>query len=131
MFREGLKEGAAVAEQDRDLVEDHFIDEAGLQRGGQDAAAHEADVFAIGEGRERRRWHLRCWWSRGLPGGNRGWAVTEEHGVLERQAYDQLPRYEYVLPEKGTELIDLLIVMTGLGRQMAVGHRGPARALPP
>ena len=29
-----------------------------------------------------------------------------EHGVLERRPYDRRPRYEYVLTEKGTELVD-------------------------
>ncbi|WP_107655001.1 winged helix-turn-helix transcriptional regulator [Nocardia suismassiliense] len=48
-----------------------------------------------------------------------------EHGVLERQAYDQRPRYEYVLTEKGTELIDLLIVMTGWGDKWQSGTAGP------
>ena len=34
--------------------------------------------------------------------------VIDEPGVLERQPYDQRPRYEYVLARKGTELVDLL-----------------------
>ncbi|WP_394613056.1 winged helix-turn-helix transcriptional regulator [Lentzea sp. JNUCC 0626] len=38
-----------------------------------------------------------------------------EQGVLERRPYDQRPRYEYVLTAKGTELIDLLMVMKGWG----------------
>src|SRR5215510_13682313 len=36
-----------------------------------------------------------------------------EHGVLEKQAYDNRPRYEYVLTEKGRELVDILMVMAG------------------
>src|SRR3981081_2409472 len=35
------------------------------------------------------------------------------HGVLQRRAYDRRPRYEYVLTDKGTELIDMLMVMVG------------------
>jgi DNA-binding HxlR family transcriptional regulator len=38
-----------------------------------------------------------------------------EQGVLERRPYDQRPRYEYVLTVRGTELIDLLMVMKGWG----------------
>src|SRR6201992_4428814 len=38
-----------------------------------------------------------------------------EEGVLERRPYDRRPRYEYVLTEKGAELVDLLMVMTGWG----------------
>jgi DNA-binding HxlR family transcriptional regulator len=36
-----------------------------------------------------------------------------EHGVLERRPYDRRPRYEYLLTEKGTELVDMLMVMVG------------------
>src|SRR6185295_18201133 len=36
-------------------------------------------------------------------------------GVLERRPYDQRPRYEYVLTQKGAELVDLLMVMKGWG----------------
>jgi DNA-binding HxlR family transcriptional regulator len=44
------------------------------------------------------------------------------HGVLERRPYDRRPRYEYVLTDRGTELVDVLEVMVGwadhsLGRQ--------------
>ena len=38
-----------------------------------------------------------------------------EHGVLERRPYDRRPRYEYVLTDKGAELIDLLMVMVAWG----------------
>ncbi|HEX4109347.1 MAG TPA: winged helix-turn-helix transcriptional regulator [Solirubrobacteraceae bacterium] len=34
-----------------------------------------------------------------------------EQGVLERRPYDRRPRYEHPLTEKGTELIDLVMVM--------------------
>ena len=46
-------------------------------------------------------------------------------GVLERRPYDQRPRYEYVLTEKGTELIDLLMVMAGWGDRWLAGTAGP------
>src|SRR3982751_3144836 len=36
-------------------------------------------------------------------------------GVLERRPYDRRPRYEYVLTEKGAELVDMLMVMTRWG----------------
>lgn len=38
-----------------------------------------------------------------------------EHGVLERRPYDNRPRYEYHLTPKGTELVDVLMVMAGWG----------------
>ncbi|QWF81982.1 winged helix-turn-helix transcriptional regulator [Amycolatopsis sp. CA-230715] len=47
------------------------------------------------------------------------------HGVLERQPYDQRPRYEYVLTAKGAELVDLLIVMVGWGDKWLAGEAGP------
>ena len=47
------------------------------------------------------------------------------HGVLERRAYDRRPRYEYVLTEKGTELVDLLMVMVGWGDRWLAGEAGP------
>jgi len=47
------------------------------------------------------------------------------HGVLERRPYDQRPRYEYVLTEKGTELLDLLMVMVGWGDKWLAGEAGP------
>ena len=46
-------------------------------------------------------------------------------GVLERHPYDQRPRYEYALTEKGTELIDLLMVMTRWGDKWLAGEAGP------
>jgi DNA-binding HxlR family transcriptional regulator len=48
-----------------------------------------------------------------------------EHGVLERRPYDRRPRYEYVLTEKGAELVDLLIVMVGWGDKWLAGEAGP------
>ena len=48
-----------------------------------------------------------------------------EHGVLERRPYDSRPRYEYHLTEKGTELVDLLMVMVGWGDRWLAGEAGP------
>ena len=48
-----------------------------------------------------------------------------EHGVLEKQAYDNRPRYEYVLTEKGRELVDVLMVMVGWGDRWLAGEAGP------
>ena len=54
-----------------------------------------------------------------------------DRGVLARRAYDQRPRYEYVLTAKGTELIDAADGDGRLGGQVA-GRRGrPAGPLPP
>ncbi|MFQ6397236.1 winged helix-turn-helix transcriptional regulator [Nocardia sp. KC 131] len=47
------------------------------------------------------------------------------HGVLERKAYDRRPRYEYILTEKGAELVDLLMVMKGWGDKWRAGETGP------
>lgn len=47
------------------------------------------------------------------------------HGVLERRPYDRRPRFEYVLTEKGTELVDLLMVMVGWGDRWLAGAAGP------
>jgi DNA-binding HxlR family transcriptional regulator len=49
-----------------------------------------------------------------------------EHGVLERRPYDKRPRYEYVLTEKGTDLVDVLMVMTGWGDKWLAGEARPA-----
>ena len=54
-----------------------------------------------------------------------------EHGVLERRPYDRRPRYEYHLTAKGTELVDVLMVMAGWGDRWLAGEPGPAGALPP
>ena len=48
-----------------------------------------------------------------------------ERGVLERRPYDRRPRYEYVLTEKGAELVDLLLVMAGWGDKWLAGEAGP------
>jgi DNA-binding HxlR family transcriptional regulator len=48
-----------------------------------------------------------------------------EQGVLERRPYDRRPRYEYLLTEKGTELVDLLMVMVGWGDRWLAGQAGP------
>jgi DNA-binding HxlR family transcriptional regulator len=48
-----------------------------------------------------------------------------EQGVLERIAYDQRPRFEYHLTTKGTELVDLLMVMVRWGDKWLAGKQGP------
>ena len=48
-----------------------------------------------------------------------------DEGVLERHPYDNRPRYEYRLTEKGTELVDLLMVMVGWGDKWLAGEAGP------
>jgi DNA-binding HxlR family transcriptional regulator len=48
-----------------------------------------------------------------------------ERGVLERRPYDERPRYEYVLTERGTELVDLLMVMVAWGDKWLAGPAGP------
>jgi DNA-binding HxlR family transcriptional regulator len=47
------------------------------------------------------------------------------HGVLERQPYDRRPRYEYVLTERGAELVQLLMLMTAWGDRWLAGEAGP------
>ncbi|HEV7720929.1 MAG TPA: helix-turn-helix domain-containing protein [Iamia sp.] len=52
------------------------------------------------------------------------WLV--ESGVLERRQYEaHPPRHEYVLTAKGTELVDLLMVMVGWGDRWADDGAGP------
>jgi DNA-binding HxlR family transcriptional regulator len=52
------------------------------------------------------------------------WLV--ENGVLERGRYQDRPaRYEYTLSAKGTELVDLLMVMVAWGDRWADGGAGP------
>jgi DNA-binding HxlR family transcriptional regulator len=46
-------------------------------------------------------------------------------GVLERRPYDNRPRYEYELTQQGTELVDLLMVMTRWGDRWRAGDAGP------
>jgi DNA-binding HxlR family transcriptional regulator len=48
-----------------------------------------------------------------------------DQGVLERRPYDKRPRYEYHLTAKGTELVDLLMVMTAWGDKWLAGEAGP------
>jgi HxlR-like helix-turn-helix len=48
-----------------------------------------------------------------------------DHDVLERRPYDGRPRFEYVLTKKGTELVDLLMVMVGWGDKWLAGAAGP------
>jgi DNA-binding HxlR family transcriptional regulator len=52
------------------------------------------------------------------------WLV--ESGVLERRQYEtRPPRDEYALTTKGTELVDLLMVMVAWGDRWAGGGAGP------
>ncbi|HEX5120143.1 MAG TPA: helix-turn-helix domain-containing protein [Pseudonocardiaceae bacterium] len=52
------------------------------------------------------------------------WLV--ETGVLERRQYStHPPRHEYALTEKGTELCDVLLVMTRWGDRWLAGEAGP------
>jgi DNA-binding HxlR family transcriptional regulator len=46
-------------------------------------------------------------------------------GVLERRPYDRRPRYEYVLTEKGAELVEMLMVMAMWGDRWLAGEAGP------
>ena len=49
-----------------------------------------------------------------------------ETGVLGRQQYSERPaRSEYVLTQKGTELVDLLMVMVKWGDRWTAGEAGP------
>ena len=48
-----------------------------------------------------------------------------DQGVLERRPYDRRPRFEYHLTEKGTELVDVLMVMTAWGDRHLSGTAGP------
>ena len=48
-----------------------------------------------------------------------------ERGVLDRRPYDRRPRFEYVLTTKGSELVDLLMVMAGWGDRWQAGGDGP------
>lgn len=46
-------------------------------------------------------------------------------GVLERRPYDRRPRHEYVLTERGTELVGVLMVMAAWGDRWLAGEAGP------
>ena len=48
-----------------------------------------------------------------------------ERGVLERRPYDNRPRYEYHLTDRGTELFDVLMMMVGWGDKWLAGSAGP------
>ena len=48
-----------------------------------------------------------------------------EHGILERRPYDNRPRHEYHLTAKGTELLDVLMVMVRWGDTWLAGKAGP------
>ena len=48
-----------------------------------------------------------------------------ERGRARAPAYDQRPRYEYVLTDKGTELVDVLMVMSRWGDRWLAGKAGP------
>jgi len=48
-----------------------------------------------------------------------------DQGVLERRPYDRRPRFEYHLTAKGTELVDVLMVMVGWGDRWLAGADGP------
>jgi DNA-binding HxlR family transcriptional regulator len=48
-----------------------------------------------------------------------------DQGVLERRPYDRRPRHEYHLTPKGTELVDLLMVMVRWGDKWLAGEPGP------
>lgn len=48
-----------------------------------------------------------------------------EQGVLERRPYDARPRFEYHLTEKGTELVEMLMVMVRWGDRWLAGMAGP------
>ena len=52
------------------------------------------------------------------------WLV--EQGVLERREYSaKPPRHEYALTPKGTELVELLMVMVRWGDRWTAGEAGP------
>lgn len=48
-----------------------------------------------------------------------------DRGILDRRPYDRRPRYEYVLTDKGTELVDVLMVMVRWGDKWLAGQAGP------
>ncbi len=48
------------------------------------------------------------------------------HGVLERRAYSEHPpRHEYLLTEKGAELVTVLMTITAWGDRWTAGDAGP------
>lgn len=46
-------------------------------------------------------------------------------GVLERRAYDRRPRFDYLLTGKGSDLVDVLLVLTVWGDRWRSGGQGP------
>jgi DNA-binding HxlR family transcriptional regulator len=48
-----------------------------------------------------------------------------DQGVLERRPYDARPRHEYVLTDKGADLVDLLMVMRNWGDKWLAREAGP------
>ena len=48
-----------------------------------------------------------------------------EQGVLERRPYDARPRFDYLLTEKGTDLVEMLMVMARWGDRWLAGEAGP------
>jgi DNA-binding HxlR family transcriptional regulator len=53
-----------------------------------------------------------------------------EQGVLERRAYSERPpRHEYLLTEKGGELVDVLLAMVAWGDRWTAGDDGPPMLL--
>src|SRR5689334_16154214 len=48
-----------------------------------------------------------------------------DHGVLGRRPYDNRPRHEYHLTDKGIALVDVLMVMVGWGDKWLAGKAGP------
>src|SRR5919198_2025882 len=48
------------------------------------------------------------------------------HGVLEQRPYSERPvRYDYVLTDKGRELVDVLMAITAWGDRWTAGEAGP------
>jgi DNA-binding HxlR family transcriptional regulator len=48
-----------------------------------------------------------------------------EQGVLERRPYDGRRRHEYALTDKGTQPVDMLMVMVGSADKWLAGQAGP------
>jgi DNA-binding HxlR family transcriptional regulator len=49
-----------------------------------------------------------------------------EQGALERRAYSEHPpRYDYLLTQKGRELVDILLAMVAWGDRWTAGKHGP------
>jgi DNA-binding HxlR family transcriptional regulator len=48
-----------------------------------------------------------------------------DRGVLDRHPYDQRPRHEYHLTDKGAELVEMLMVMAHWGDKWLAGEAGP------